>query len=605
MLSLVAVLACRQVGSLDVGFHLKAGESILEGGGWPRTDTFTYTINDHPYIDTSWGYQVVAALVQRGLGGAGLVLLNLVLILTTYVMLIRTARLAPLDPTALVVALLAGGVASELRYEVRPELASWLLLSTTLYLLHRRAEKPGAPLWALPVVHLVWANTHSLFVLGWAAIGCFAAGTWVRRGRPDRALFGWGTASIAVVLVNPYGWRGALFPFTLATRMQDQNVFGRTIGEFVSPFALGLSRQFPFYPRAPILCFRLFAVLALVAVIGLLRRRRFSAALLTVPFMFLAARMIRNIPLLVIACLPGLAWGLPVEALLRGRRLAVRGALAASAAIAVILGARVVNDGYYIASRRPERFGFGWNGLTLPIDAVAWARAAGLAGPVLNHLNFGGYMIWARPGPVFIDGRLEVTGEAFYRRYQEALSSQAALEATVSAYGIRWIIFPYATNPKLLGRLGGDPRWRPVYADHLAAIFVRTDAPAPAAGPSLPAPPGSVPPSSLPGLTGPPRITPMSAWMRGLVSRQRFPSRAFNLGLYRYFLGDTRGAEAWFSLAARESGGAYYEVYNNLGAALWAEGRRQEAAACYRIVLEDDPGNPQARARLDMKTPSS
>jgi len=604
VLALIALLALRQVGSLDAGFHLKAGESILDGAGWPAMDAFTYTINDHPYIDTSWGYQVVAALAQRGLGASGLILLNLALILSTFALLIRTARLAPADPTALVLALLAGGVAAEMRYEVRPELASWLLLASTLYLLHRREERPGSALWALPVIHLVWANTHALFVLGWAAIGCFALGSRARRGTPDRALLGWGAASVGIVLINPYGWRGAVFPFTLATRMQERNVFSQTIGEFVSPFALGLSDQFPFYPRAPILCFRVFAVLAVVAAIGLIAKRRYSAALLTVPFMILAARMIRNIPLVVIACLPGLAWGLPVEAILRRKRAAVRAVLAAATAAAIILGLRVATDGYYIASRRPDRFGTGWNGLILPIDAVGWARSAGLDGPVLNHLNFGGYMMWARPRRVFIDGRLEVTGESFYRSYTEALSSQNALEAMVAKHGIQWIIFPYATNPKLLGRLGADPRWRPVYADHLATIFVRSDLPPLVAAPSLPGPPAPAPVDTLPGLGGLPRTTPVAAWFQGLTQRQRFPSRAFNLGLFSYYLGDMPGAAAWFGSAARESGGAYYEVYNNLGAALYREGRREDAAACYRIVVEDDPGNRQARERSGVSRPA-
>src|SRR5207249_323309 len=92
----------------------------------------------------------------------------------------------------------------------------------------------------------------------------------------------------------------------------------------------------------------------------------------------------------------------------RGRRAALRATLAAAAVAAIAISLRVVNDAYYIASRRVERFGLDWNRLELPIDAVRYADRAGLHGPVLNHLNFGGYLMWARPDPVFIDGRLEV-----------------------------------------------------------------------------------------------------------------------------------------------------------------------------------------------------
>ena len=49
----------------------------------------------------------------------------------------------------------------------------------------------------------------------------------------------------------------------------------------------------------------------------------------------------------------------------------------------------------------------------------------------------------------------------------------------------------------------------------------------------------------------------------------------------------------------RESDGAYYEVYHNLGAALFRLGSDQEARDCFRIVLDEAPGNETARERLE------
>jgi len=280
---LLALLATRQVGSLDIGFHLKAGERILDGHGWPRTDPFTFTVPDHPYVDTSWGYQALAAVVHGTCGVNGLVFLDVALILAVFALLYRSARLAPVDPAALVLLLLAGGIASEMRFEARPELLSWTFLALVLHILHRHALGLRSPLWALAAIHLVWANAHSLFVLGWAALACSLAGTWLETRRVDRALLGWGLASVAVAFINPYGWKGVAFPFTLATRFQEQNVFSQSIGEFISPFALKFSEQFPFYPRVPIVLFRILAALVVVALVPLFRHRRFSACLLGQP----------------------------------------------------------------------------------------------------------------------------------------------------------------------------------------------------------------------------------------------------------------------------------------------------------------------------------
>ena len=49
----------------------------------------------------------------------------------------------------------------------------------------------------------------------------------------------------------------------------------------------------------------------------------------------------------------------------------------------------------------------------------------------------------------------------------------------------------------------------------------------------------------------------------------------------------------------RESGGAYYEVYHNLGAALFRLGFDREARDCFRIVVEAAPENEKARERLE------
>src|SRR5262245_12787622 len=111
---LIGLLAFREVGSVDVGFHLRAGNQILSGEGWPRHDSFTYTVNDHDYVDTSWGFQVLAAVAERAGGSGGLVLFVVAVVLATFAVLCRTALLARPDPVALAVLVALGGLASEM-----------------------------------------------------------------------------------------------------------------------------------------------------------------------------------------------------------------------------------------------------------------------------------------------------------------------------------------------------------------------------------------------------------------------------------------------------------------------------------------------------------
>lgn len=611
----LALLACREVGSLDIGFHLKAGEHLLAGHGWPQTDPFTYTLGDHPYIDTSWGYQLIVALTQRAAGAPGIVALHLLAALAVFGLVCRTVRLRAIDPLSLPAFLLLGVVASEMRFEARPEVASWLLLAVVLHLLERDALGLRSPLWVLAPLHLLWANLHGLFVLGWIAIGCYGLGAAIaaaggREGERERLrrLVAWGAAAIAATVVNPYGLRGTLFPLTLATRLGEGNVFGQSIGEFASPFDLRLSEHFPFFPRLPLAAFWLLAACAVIAALVHLRRRRFGAAFLAPPFLVLSGLMIRNLPLLAVACLPGIVQAFPAAGFLAGLGLrgprqarALRGVAAAIAIVAVGLGLRTATDAYYLASRRPERFGWGWNRQELPIEAAEHALRAGIPERMLNHLNFGGYLMWALPQPVFIDGRLEVVGEKFFEEYRRTLASEAGIEAAVARFAIRWIVFPYATNPELLTRLSRDRRWRLAHVDPVAVIFVREGPGAEAfVGPSvlssgLPAAPEV---GSLPGLGGAARPGTLARWLGGFYERQTFPDQEHYLGLFHLFRGEPAVAAAWFAAGIARSDGAYFEMYQNLGAALFRLGRLDEARACYRVVLADDPENRVARERL-------
>jgi len=110
--------------------------------------------------------------------------------------------------------------------------------------------------------------------------------------------------------------------------------------------------------------------------------------------------------------------------------------------------------------------------LTMPSAAMAYAKQAGLTGRVFNHYNFGGYLIHAGV-PTFIDGRGELYGRDFIRRYSETVSLRSGepLDEMLDRYRIDWTLLPpdLPAN-KLLARL---PGWRQAYADEAAVIFVR------------------------------------------------------------------------------------------------------------------------------------
>jgi hypothetical protein len=111
--------------------------------------------------------------------------------------------------------------------------------------------------------------------------------------------------------------------------------------------------------------------------------------------------------------------------------------------------------------------------VAIPAAALAAVEAAHVTGPVLNDYGFGGYLIFAGIPP-FIDGRAELYGDEFFKRYVQAMLLESdELPNLLDQYGIAWtLIAPERPAALLLDYL---PGWRRLYADDVAVVHVRTD----------------------------------------------------------------------------------------------------------------------------------
>ena len=106
-----------------------------------------------------------------------------------------------------------------------------------------------------------------------------------------------------------------------------------------------------------------------------------------------------------------------------------------------------------------------------PAGALAAVRAGHVEGPVFNDYNFGGYLIFSGVAP-FIDGRAELYGNAFLKRYAEAtLPMPDKLPQLLAEYGVAWTLLP--PNRPAVVLLDHLPGWRRLYADEIAVVHVR------------------------------------------------------------------------------------------------------------------------------------
>jgi len=158
------LLACSQVFDPDIWWHLRGGQWILQNHRAPDLDPFIFGSADRVWIDLSWLFQVLMAFLYDH-GGIPALVLACAAVGTAAVAIAASVRSRRwFIPLALIFWIPAFVLMSS-RFRPRPEVFTLLYLAAFLAVFYRAPGRP-ALLWTLPVLQVLWVNTHSLFILG-------------------------------------------------------------------------------------------------------------------------------------------------------------------------------------------------------------------------------------------------------------------------------------------------------------------------------------------------------------------------------------------------------------------------------------------------------
>lgn len=448
-----AILSFRPIYEPDLWWHLAQGRETVEGR-LVRANVFSFNYPEYRQQYTSWLFDVVAYASWQAAGPLGIQTWQAFLLASTMALIYLGCRVrAP--PWSAAAVLILGFFVIEPRAIPRPHLVSFAGIAACAWLVERAAaRRSAAPL--LPAVPLaaLWSNFHVECVFGVLMLGIFAAAEWLRpaslaRREAARALL-IALASAGATLVNPYG------AGLIAYLYENWSVPGiLTIAELLPP-------PWPAY-RA------FYAYVALCAALFLWRWRTVQLWEAGIALLFAAAgaRFLRLTPLIFVATAPMVA-----------RRLAglseyVRAAaLTAAAVVAGLLLSRVpprllvtgLSAGEDAVS--PDRF--------FSRRAVEFARENGLAGPVFNSQNLGGYLAWTLYPAVrvFQDSRLQAYPPEHVLSILVASRSPADWDVLVA--DVDWAMVSLA-RPNQLSGVGQfrAPAWVSVYRDEAVEILVR------------------------------------------------------------------------------------------------------------------------------------
>lgn len=476
----------------DIGRHIKNGELLIHN--WSGTEQsvltqnfYSYTAPEWPVVNHHWGSGLVFYWLHEASGfmavHIGFIVVSLLALALFWDVARRQAGvLAALMVSIILVPLIAA------RVEVRPEAFSYLFLAIFVWILWRvRAGQLSVKwLWVLPLVQVLWVNSHIYFVFGIFVVGVFwleqvLNATLPRPAKPegrsgdkgDSGGLGWILfATIAASLVNPFGWWGVVYPFTIFSNYGYQIVENKSIW-----FLENWGQVNPH--------FLVVKILSVVVVVGTVvqawRRRSVDVALviLSATFIVLAGLAIRNFTAAGLVALPLLATYLtlvPWRVLLAETERYQRQVMAALA----ILVVSAATYFYYFdeISLQRQRLGLGLLPETAP--AAEFMREQNITGPIFNNYDIGGYLIY-HFGPeqkVFVDNRPEAyPAEFFTDVYIPMQENDGVWQEQLAKYSFNAIVFyrhdltPWAQR-FLIARVQ-DAEWVPVYVDALTLILVR------------------------------------------------------------------------------------------------------------------------------------
>src|SRR5579862_2093288 len=161
----------------DLWWHIRTGELILSTHRWATTDPYSYTSFGAPWMSCEWLGDVLFAAVYRVAGLRGLEALLVVLASAVMLALYGLATLRSGNSKAGFVAAAVLLALANVSFNLRPQMLGYLFVILTLIALERFRQGKGRAVWLLPVLFLIWINTHGSWIIGLGVIGlCIACG---------------------------------------------------------------------------------------------------------------------------------------------------------------------------------------------------------------------------------------------------------------------------------------------------------------------------------------------------------------------------------------------------------------------------------------------
>jgi hypothetical protein len=477
----VGPLAPRLLWDADIGWHVRNGQNILATYSIPRVDSFSATMSGRPWYAWEWLYDALIGWIYHVSGLNGVVFFSALAIALTLALVFRFSMRRGGSLPVTVVLLVFCAMASSIHFLARPHVVGWLLALLWFWILDV-TDKDGNTrrlLWLPPLMGL-WANLHGGFVLGFVLLGIYVLADVLQSlkcrdidqrrtsRRRARLLLITGIASFLASLINPYGFRLHIHVYQYLT--------DRFLMQHINEF------QRPDLHAAPAQAFFVMLALAMVGIVAVRGRMRWTNWLLILFSIFSGLYAARNLPfasmLLMITTAPPLSRSLQQKATFFARMERWRAAeLSCRPAVwplvIVFLGSVIcLHDGRVFGTQVMDAH---FDSSRFPVQAVDALERQGIREPIFSLDSWGGYFIYRLypQNKVFVDDRHDFYGDAYIREYLKIIHVEPGWEQGLDRWGVNLVVMP--AKAKLSDALRRSPTWKVLYADAAATIFERSE----------------------------------------------------------------------------------------------------------------------------------
>lgn len=458
------IYSFRRMSDSDLWGHLKCGEYFFEKGSILRTHYFNCSWPDFPYLNHEWLFQSIIYRVYSWFGEYGLIVLQVMLILSAFLLLYRILRMYSDNIALISLVLILGIVASSHRFALRPQHFSYIFLLYYLFSLHAYQQGRKTFIYAMPFIMILWVNMHAESLWGILVPSVFIGVNLARNAllprtvqMPMKPLLLVFACICAASFLNPFGYKTIFWPLLV---MKEQFA---GVEELLAPTSLRY------------LAFWIFFAFVVAACASNLKKLDPAWFVLSIVFAAVAWTANRGIPHFVFISSPLLVLGaelsgarlqkvlrLPIYIRFSGKIVLL--------AITIYLAITIVSSPIYFRK---------YDNISYPEGAVAFIKKHGIKGNMLNSHPWGGYLIWNSYPDIkpYIDGRF--FHRRFYDEYYHILSAGAGWQDILARYDISMVLMPYSADGKgtLNDRLFSSVAWRLVYWDDACLLYVRaTDA---------------------------------------------------------------------------------------------------------------------------------